>query len=299
MESNPSIGQLSDSFKELSDRYRQRKRHPKFSSKEELIAYEKVRKPATEAVLRSVFSHLEGLTLKTALDLGAGPATSFSILQDLSLEKIVYIEKERGFFRPLEKVEWIHEDFVSIDSFFSADLALFSYSLGELEEKERISILKKVYHSINEVLVIVEPGTPDGFSIILEARNQLIQEGAILLAPCFHNALCPLAKTTGDWCHFSKRLSRLREHRQIKGGTLGYEDEKYSYLIVTKKKSSSSNGWTILKPPIKEKHRIRFQVCTDRGDRWIEVKNKEKESYKIAKKKDWGEMIKSDSLYGV
>ncbi len=56
------------------------------------------------------------------------------------------------------------------------------------------------------------------------------------IAPCPYDAPCPLAhafKEGKDWCHFSVRIPRGKYHRRAKDGTLPYEDEKSSYLVVS------------------------------------------------------------------
>ena len=81
--------------------------------------------------------------------------------------------------------------------------------------------------------MIVEPGTPDGYARIIEARDRLIAAGLTVAAPCPHSEACPIEPGT-DWCHFSARVSRSSLHRQVKGGSLPYEDEKFSYVVATR-----------------------------------------------------------------
>ena len=91
------------------------------------------------------------------------------------------------------------------------------------------------------MLVIIEPGTPSNFDLIARIRRDLIASGAHLVAPCPHEDECPMA-IANDWCHFSVRLERTSEHRQMKGGALGYEDEKFSVPRVLK---AAGAAWRI------------------------------------------------------
>ena len=71
---------------------------------------------------------------------------------------------------------------------------------------------------------------------------------------------------SGDWCHFSVRLPRLRGHRQAKGGTLGYEDEKFSYLAVARPALAAQGvAARIIRPPIARKFEVELPVCTAEG----------------------------------
>ncbi|GAA3066181.1 hypothetical protein GCM10020000_57770 [Streptomyces olivoverticillatus] len=112
-----------------------------------------------------------------------------------------------------------------------ADLITVSYVLNELTEADRRAVTEKAARAARAV-VIVEPGTPDGYRRIIEARSLLIEEGFTVAAPCPHSAGCPIEGT--DWCHFSARVSRSSLHRQVKGGSLPYEDEKFSYVAAVR-----------------------------------------------------------------
>ena len=93
----------------------------------------------------------------------------------------------------------------------------------------------------------------------------------------------------GDWCHFSQRVERTSQHRQLKGGELGYEDEKFSYLVVAKNNSPSA-GARIVRHPGKHSGHVQLALCTPQ--RQIEnrtVTRSSKEAYKQARKAEWGD----------
>ena len=98
----------------------------------------------------------------------------------------------------------------------------------------------------------------------------------------------------GDWCHFSQRVERTSQHRQLKGGTLGYEDEKFSYLIAAKpiagKTDVASAAARIVRHPGKHSGHVKLSLCTPQGQ--IEnrtVARSNKAAYKSARKAEWGD----------
>ena len=149
-------------------------------------------------------------------------------------------------------------------------------------------IVSGVYAAIPILLILLEPGTPKGFHFIQKAREKLIEIGAFLLAPCPHAQNCPITKN--DWCHFSVRLPRSSLHRQLKGGSLSYEDEKFSYLIFSRTPISASSS-RVVRHPFKGSGFIKLQLCTETGLREKTISRKDKELYSSAKKIQWGDEI--------
>ena len=88
--------------------------------------------------------------------------------------------------------------------------------------------------------MIVEPGTTAGYRRVLAARDAVIAAGGSTLAPCPHDASCPLPD--GDWCHFSTRLPRSRTHRLAKGAERGFEDEKFAYVVLCRAPHPRADG---------------------------------------------------------
>ena len=90
-------------------------------------------------------------------------------------------------------------------------------------------------------------------------RQQLIASGAHVAAPCPHDGACPLAAP--DWCHFTQRLPRLRAHMQIKGAELPFEDEKFSYVALTRTPVARRFA-RVLAQPVVSKVEVSAKLCT-------------------------------------
>jgi ribosomal protein RSM22 (predicted rRNA methylase) len=172
----------------------------------------------------------------------------------------------------------------------ASDLVVAAYALAELPAAARARVVDAAWRAATRVLVLVEPGTPDGFAHIHDARAALIAAGAHVLAPCPHEGPCPMraAAASGDWCHFAVRVPRTRRHRQVKGGTLGYEDEKYAYLVVSRDAHPGRPEARVLRHPRIEKGRIALALCTPDGAP-RQIITRRDQSWRAARKVEWGD----------
>jgi len=167
------------------------------------------------------------------------------------------------------------------------DLVTVSYVLNELAAPDR-AVLVDAAASAAQAVVIVEPGTPDGYARVIEARDRLIAAGFRVAAPCPHSAACPIVPGT-DWCHFSARVSRSSLHRQVKGGSLPYEDEKFSYVAAARFPVSPVSSRVVRRPQIR-KGQVLLDLCEaeERLSRTT-VTKKHGDLYRAARDADWGD----------
>ncbi|MGW0738130.1 small ribosomal subunit Rsm22 family protein [Streptomyces sp. NPDC002851] len=169
----------------------------------------------------------------------------------------------------------------------AADLITISYVLGELTEADRGSVVTAAARAADTV-VVIEPGTPDGYARVIEARDRLIAAGLRVAAPCPHSAACPI-EPGKDWCHFSARVSRSSLHRQVKGGSLAYEDEKFSYVAATRLPTEPAANRVVRRPQIR-KGQVLLDLCTaDEALRRETVTKRHGARYKEARNAEWGD----------
>jgi ribosomal protein RSM22 (predicted rRNA methylase) len=279
---------------------------PAVATEAHRAAYLAVRMPATYAAISRVFAEIKLLApqdeITSLLDLGAGPGTAlFAAAQQFpQLRQATLIESdaswiavgkrlaEQSDFASVEQTQWVQQDLRSGLACEEHDLVVISYTLGELPQAAAEAVLNKAWKCAGKFLVVVEPGTRRGFAAINTLRSVLIAGAATILAPCPHHFTCPMA-AAGDWCHFAQRVERTSRHRQLKGGALGYEDEKFSYLVAAKN-NPPFTGARIVRHPGKHSGHVKLALCTAEGK--IEnrtVTRSSKEAYKRARKADWGD----------
>jgi ribosomal protein RSM22 (predicted rRNA methylase) len=184
-------------------------------------------------------------------------------------------------------------DLTSAGPWPKADLVVASYALAEIASERQASTIVELWNACDGVLALVEPGTPAGYARILAARAGLIAAGAAILAPCPHADACPLAGE--DWCHFSVRLPRSRDHRLAKGAEVPFEDERFSYLIAARPGIAiAPYRPRILAPPRLAKPGIALKLCGLDGQ--VEqrlVPKRDKAAYAVARRLDWGDAVAS------
>ncbi|MFV0130153.1 small ribosomal subunit Rsm22 family protein [Streptomyces sp. HMX112] len=179
------------------------------------------------------------------------------------------------------------------------DLVTVSYVLKELTERDRAAVVTEAARAAR-VVVVVEPGTPDGYQRIIAARDRLVAAGLRVAAPCPHSRACPI-EPGSDWCHFAARVSRSSLHRQVKGGSLAYEDEKFSYVVATvpedrlRPAGGSAAALTpaparVVRRPQIRKGQVLLDLCTeDDGLRRDTVTKRHGALYKDARDAAWGD----------
>ncbi|MFD0267373.1 small ribosomal subunit Rsm22 family protein [Streptomyces sp. NPDC127106] len=188
----------------------------------------------------------------------------------------------------LRSAEWRRAVIGSGISLPEADLVTVSYVLGELTPDARRAVVAEAARA-GQAVVLIEPGTPDGYLRIREARDQLIEAGLRVAAPCPHDGTCPI-EVGQDWCHFSARVSRSSLHRQVKGGSLAYEDEKFSYVAATRFPAEPVPFRITRKPQIR-KGLVLLDLCgpQDEGLTRSTVTKRHGDLYKAARDAEWGD----------
>jgi ribosomal protein RSM22 (predicted rRNA methylase) len=303
--------ELARAGAELSERYRQKRerRAPVARTELEVAAYAASRLPATyaavSAALGAAREQRREWSPRSMLDLGAGPGTALWAATSLwpGIERATAVEAEprmlalgqalaRGAARPaVAGAAWVRASVVEPVPGGPYDLVVLAYVLGELDARDRDRAVDRAAEATatpNGLTVIVEPGTPEGFARVLRARARLLALGGFVTAPCPHDEPCPWANSQADWCHFAVRLTRTAAHRAAKGGTLGYEDEKLSYVAVSRQPTARTVARVLRHPQIRPRH-IELELCTPLGIQRRTVTKRDREAFRLARKIDWGE----------
>jgi ribosomal protein RSM22 (predicted rRNA methylase) len=92
-----------------------------------------------------------------------------------------------------------------------------------------------------------------------------------------------------DWCHFSVRLPRSRDHRLAKGAEVPFEDEPYAYLLAARPGVGAPAAARVLAPPRSGKPGIDLKLCTPGGLEGRFAARRDKAAYEVARRLDWGD----------
>lgn len=304
---------LAEATQALVERYRDGQPGPggRFvASEEEVAAYAAYRLPATYAAVVAALGQTAeqwpGEPPRSLLDVGAGPGTALWAAQAVwpELAQATLIDGDermialgrrlagRAQAAVVREARWQRADLLDAWDAPAHDLVVAAYLLNELIEERRGEFVDRLWARAGGMLVLVEPGTPAGFARIREARRRLIAGGATVLAPCPHDAACPMPE--GDWCHFGQRINRSGLHRAIKGATLSYEDEKYAYVAVARQLAPAIAGRIIRRPQLPP-GRVVLDLCTPTGLRTeVFTRVKGRAAFRAARDLRWGEALLPD-----
>jgi ribosomal protein RSM22 (predicted rRNA methylase) len=274
-------------------------------SETDALAYALARMPATYAAVTASLNALAEIRPDFApnslLDVGAGPGTAtwaaaeaFPSLQNFALLDANDALRSLAFglfadsFRLRDVSYERGEARATLANTDAADLVIASYMIGEIGDAERRALAELMWQKTRDTLLVVEPGTPAGYARIIALREQLMAMGAHVAAPCPHDGKCPLEPP--DWCHFSQRLQRSRAHKQVKGAELPFEDERFSYVVLTRE-AIGERPSRVLAEPAMSKVEITAKLCTPEGVTLTKVPRRAKADYASARRWRWGDAV--------
>ncbi|KAB8030614.1 small ribosomal subunit Rsm22 family protein [Fluviispira multicolorata] len=300
-----SQSKLQKAYSELTQLYRNNRINidNSLNSAEKRISYIAARMPATFGAISRVLEEIDHETkekITSLLDLGAGPGTAAWAACEAfpNLTNVTLIEREVEMLllgqrlakenNILKNANWLANSMEkAIKEANNTDLIVASYSFNEIPKDKKSVFLKDLWEKTNHILILVDPGSKESFSSLHEARSWFLSQNAHILAPCSHTSTCP-AFANNDWCHFSTRIQRSSLHRVLKEGERGFEDEKFSYLIISKQESHKLNSRIIRHPEMHSGH-LKLQLCTAEGFVQKVYSKKNGDEYKKAKKSLWGD----------
>ncbi|MCA3564857.1 MAG: SAM-dependent methyltransferase [Methylocystis sp.] len=272
------------------------------------LAYAMARMPATYAAAQRA---LQALTEAAAdfrplsvLDVGCGPGTAgFAAAAAFpSVTDFTFSDRNGPFLALAEALapavlagRNLHIsplELEAAETLPGADLVIASYVLAERPAAVQAKLVLALWQAAQGALVLVEPGTPDGFRRLAEARAALVALGGHIAAPCTHENLCPKSRTAADdWCRFFVRVQRSRDHRHLKGGDRPFEDEPFIYLAVMREPATARLSHRIVGRPNRTKACIKLPVCGGDGASAWSIASREKKLFKLFHKMEWGDAV--------
>jgi ribosomal protein RSM22 (predicted rRNA methylase) len=294
------------------------------------LGYLAARFPATYAAVGAALKQVPDAALagcESVLDLGAGPGTATwaliarlpglktARLLESNAEMLGHAQALAGVYPDL-KVSFHSGDLVEqLRLAAPADLVVMAYVLSELDEAAQEALLQAAWDKARRGLFLLEPGTPETSRRVLAARAQWVGLGGRLIAPCPQAGACPMdpARPRRDeaagkgkqgkspagppqdlpWCHFSVRLERRGLHKAVKGGGLGYEDEKFSWVYVSKDLAlSPAAPFRLHSDPRRVNRNINLDVCDADGKRRTLFYKRRETAFGVrhaARQRHWGD----------
>jgi ribosomal protein RSM22 (predicted rRNA methylase) len=274
-------------------------------SETDALAYALARMPATYAAVTASLNALVEIRPDFApnslLDVGAGPGTAtwaaaeafpslqrFALLDSNDALRTLALDLVADSFRLRDASYQRGEARAALANADTADLVVASYMIGEIGDAEQRALAELMWQKTRDTLLVVEPGTPAGYARIIALRAQLIALGAHVAAPCPHDGPCPLQPP--DWCHFTQRLQRSRAHKQVKGAELPFEDERFSYVALTRAPVAQRLS-RVLAQPVVTKVEITAKLCAPEGLIFAKVPRRAKADYAAARRWRWGDAV--------
>lgn len=237
----------------------------------------RLRALSIEGAERGFFSDLDQV-----VDFGAGLATASLVLKEfLPQADFHLIEHSQepqqiisNYFGYLGRHQW-HAHVPQLKN-LQKTLAVFSYSLTELA-----ALPDWAYEC--EALMLVEPSTQQDGRNLMALRQQLIDRGFSIWAPCTHQNPCPLlTQSKNDWCHDRIHFkapdwfTQIEQNLPMKNRTL-----TMSYILARKRTAPPLSAARLVGDLLHEKGKDRQMICRGSEREFLAWMHKNKNSQEL------------------
>ena len=274
---------------------------------DDVFAYIASQMPFALAPLQRVLAEIKRLRPdfhpQSLLDFGCGPGTAvFAAKEEWpELTRIMAIDTSQPMLEVAKEmssrlelgsgITW--RRFMSVaDDRPRYDLVTCSHTLAELgDDGLRAQAVEHLWNQTEKVLVLIERGNAEGFRLIRNARQLLLQKfekDLKILAPCPHHFECPMR---GSWCHFAQRVQLTSLQTELFNLPKGFEDQKFSYLVLERKAEPSTALPRLVRPPLKRSGHVIQDACMPEGSiqRFVVAKSAGAQVFYDARKSQWGD----------
>lgn len=151
------------------------------------------------------------------------------------------------------------------------DLVAFSYVLTELTNIPKVAMNA-------EALIVIEPSTQEDGRKLMEVRQELINKGFHIWAPCTHQDKCPLLiQSKKDWCHDRIHLNmpewflNIEKNLKFKNKTV-----TFSYLLARKTTRGAVATARVVGDMLEEKGKTKAMICRGEEREFLSWLHKDK-----------------------
>ncbi|XP_045118065.1 methyltransferase-like protein 17, mitochondrial isoform X1 [Portunus trituberculatus] len=198
------------------------------------------------------------------------------------------------------------KQFLPLSNLLKYDLVISSRSLFEIPNiNMRLKTIDVLWQKTSGYLVLVETGSNEGYRLVQEARDYLLElsrkaqeEGepnpeGYVFAPCPHDNFCPrFFDGSNIPCNFEVDYKPLALGRKQSA-----QREKFTYVVLKRgmREKSSEKQWPrLVEDPLCRKKHVVCRVCTPSGTLREVTATKRRHSaecYKLMRHSRWGDLV--------
>ncbi len=301
--------------KSIHERYMEREKDGEhfLHDRGDIMAYLAMRVPATYAQIMGALTQIQevmpSFQPKSLLDIGSGPGTATWAAQSIfpSLKHATLVDREKQFLyfgqEIMQKAQiplatsWERSD-IRTFSGTNYDLILVANVLNELSSHDVTELLQYLTARCTGIMVVIEPGTPNGFAIVQKAT---MASSLNIIAPYINSKV---TKSNDYWIHFPERFTRpefqkrIRQHmRDDSLSASDWEEAKYSYVAMSKLPIEKSFYGRCVGKVEKQKGLVKVPLLTENGIETVTVLKRNKQAYNFAKEVRWGDIMEKKNLF--